>query len=78
MVGRKDKNGREICLGDTVKFRCKRCAVVGCGIVIEDDRFGYAIKDTRTNCKSRNAGRIYPFYDDAIYEICEDNDDEEM
>ena len=43
----------------------------GKGIVIEDDEFGYAIKDTRTECKSRNIGRMYLFsnFDEKEYEV---------
>ena len=33
----------------------------------------FEIQDNRTEneCKKRNVGRIYPFYDDAIYTIVE-------
>lgn len=72
----KDKNGTNICVGDTVKFRCKGLSGRGTVIETEDkellDRFGkYMIQDTRKypECKSRNEGRMYPFYDDAVYTI---------
>ena len=67
----KDKNGKDICVGDTVKFRSKKFRMSGKGIVLEDKQFGYVIKDTRTECKSRNIDRIYLFcnFDEREYEV---------
>lgn len=70
-TGFKDKNGRDICVGDTVKFRSKKFRMSGEGIVLEDKQFGYVIKDTRTECKSRNIGRMYLFrnFNEREYEV---------
>ena len=75
-TGYKDRYGNDICVGDYVKFRCK--GMSGRGIVFETDdkeiidKYGkYMIQDTRTieECRSRNVGRMYPFYDDALYTV---------
>jgi hypothetical protein len=72
-TGYKDKNGRNICVGDTVKFRSSKFRMSGKGVVIEDKKYGYAIQDTRTEyeCKRRNVGRINSFcnFDEREYEV---------
>lgn len=66
-TGKYDKNGIEISVGDIVHFRCKHCSLSGEGVVYlsEDcaDRLG---KDIRNN---KNKGRLYPWYNDAVYTI---------
>lgn len=59
-------------VGDVVHFRCKNHPLSGKGVVFmgkEVDGLGedpFRIRDTRTG---RNNGRIYPYYDDAVYRI---------
>ena len=72
-TGKYDKNGIEISVGDIVHFRCKHFSLSGEGIVYlsEDCADGlstdlFRIKDTRDN---KNKGRLYPWYNDAIYTI---------
>lgn len=72
-TGKFDKNGKEIQVGDTVHFRCKNHALSGKGRVYLDnsnsDSLGtdpFRIVDTR---ETRSKGRIYPWYEDAIYRI---------
>lgn len=66
------KDGREMQVGDVVHFRCKNHPLSGKGVVFmgkEVDGLGedpFRIRDTRTG---RNNGRIYPYYDDAVYRI---------
>lgn len=54
------------------EFRCKNHPLSGKGVVFmgkEVDGLGedpFRIRDTRTG---RNNGRIYPYYDDAVYRI---------
>ena len=73
-TGKYDKYGIAIEVGDTVSFRCKNCSLSGKGIVyLSDGKDGlstdtFRIKDTRDN---KNKGRIYPWYDDAVYKIIE-------
>ena len=71
-----DRYGNDICVGDHVKFRAQ--GITGKGIVFKPtdkeiiQRYGeYMIQDTRKypECKSRNEGRQYPFYDDAVYTV---------
>lgn len=72
-TGFKDKNGREICVGDIVKIRSKKFCMSGKGIVFEDKQFGYVIKDIRTEyeCKKRNVERLYLLcnFDEREYEV---------
>ena len=76
-TGKFDKTGIEIKVGDIVHFRCKKCALSGKGIVYLDLTDGlspepFRIKDTRPN---KNNGRIYPWYDDAVYRICSNSEE---
>lgn len=71
-TGKYTKDGREMQVGDVVHFRCKNHPLSGKGVVFmgkEVDGLGedpFRIRDTRTG---RNNGRIYPYYDDAVYRI---------
>ena len=74
-TGKYDCNNKPIIVGQTVHFRCKNFALCGKGIVYLDKNNSdglseepFRIKDTRVG---RNNGRIYPYYDDAKYRICE-------
>lgn len=83
-TGYKDRYGNDICVGDYVKFRAQ--GITGRGIVFKptDDeiiqRYGeYMIQDTRKypECKRRNEGRQYPFYDDAVYTVLAGSEEKE-
>lgn len=71
-IGKYAKDGREMQVGDVVHFRCKNHPLSGKGVVFmgkEVDGLGedlFRIRDTRIG---RNNGRIYPYYDDAVYRI---------
>lgn len=71
-TGKYAKDGREMQVGDVVHFRCKNYPLSGKGVVFmgkEVDGLGedpFRIRDTRIG---RNNGRIYPYYDDAVYRI---------
>lgn len=73
-TGKFDCNGKEMKVGDTVHFRCNKASLSGKGTVflaeakdgLGDDLF--RIKDTRPG---RSNGRIYPYYEDAKYRICD-------
>lgn len=73
-TGKYDKYGIAIEVGDIVSFRCKSCNLGGKGIVyLSDGNDGlgtdtFRIKDTRDN---KNKGRVYPWYNDAVYKIVE-------
>ena len=69
-TGCRDKYGYHICLGDTVQVRSKKFRLSGRGIVVTDEKWGYAIQDTRTEheCRSRNVGRRYPLKEDEAVE----------
>lgn len=77
-TGRRYKDGTDICLGDHLKFRCD--GISGRGIVCRGKDLGleweFCVKDLRKypECKSRNEGRMYPFYDQAVYTKLEDAD----
>ena len=76
-TGYKDRYGRDICVGDYVKFRTN--SLTGRGIVVK--MFGqYMIQDTRKfpECKRRNEGRRYPLYDRAAYTILTGEEYEEQ
>lgn len=76
-TGYKDRYGRNIYVGDYVKFRTN--SLTGRGIVVK--MFGqYMIQDTRKfpECKRRNEGRRYPFYDRAAYTILTGEEYEEQ
>lgn len=84
VTGYKDRYGNDICVGDVVKFRCN--GLSGKGVVVETDskekteRWGkYMVQDIRKypECKSYNEGRQYPFYDDALYTVLA-NDEENL
>lgn len=72
-TGYNDRFGKPIFTGDIVKFKCLNCSISGRGIVAQAGDNTFEVQDNRTEseCKSRNVGRIYPFYDDAIYTIVE-------
>lgn len=80
-TGCRDKYGNDICLGDTVKVRSKEFRLSGRGIVVADEKWGYAIQDTRTEyeCRSRNVGRRYPLKEDKAveYTILQEGDNDE-
>lgn len=72
-TGKYDKDGVAISVGDIVHFRCKHCSLSGEGIVYLSeacaDGLGtdpFRIKDTRD---TKHKGRIYPWYNDAVYVI---------
>lgn len=72
-TGKYDKNGDEMMVGDTVHFRCKQHPLSGRGTVFlrTGDGLGedpFRIRDTTPG---KRGGRIYPFYDDAVYRIDE-------
>lgn len=84
-TGYKDRYGRDICVGDYVKFRTN--SLTGRGIVVKSNdlqeikRFGeYVIQDTRKfpECKRRSEGRRYPLYDDVAYTILTEKKYEEQ
>ena len=75
-TGHKDRYGNDIYVGDYVKFRTN--SLTGRGIVVKSNdlqeikMFGeYVIQDTRKfpECKRRNEGRRYPFYDYVTYTL---------
>ena len=70
-TGYDDRLGNPIFTTDIVKFRCPGFSLSGKGVVFQVDENTFAIKDNRTEneCKKENVGRVYPFYDDAIYTI---------
>lgn len=86
-TGYKDRYGRDICVGDYVKFRIPTHSKTGRGIVVKSNdlqeikMFGeYIIQDTRKfpECKRRNEGRRYPLYDDVAYTILTEEKCEEQ
>ena len=79
-TGHTDRYGNDICVGDYVKFRAH--GISGRGVVFKPtdtesiQQYGkYMIQDIRKypECKSKNEGRQYPFYDDAIYTVLAEN-----
>lgn len=72
-TGYNDRFGKPIFTGDIVKFRCPNFSISGRGVVVQVGDNTFEIQDNRTEyeCKKRNVGRIYPFYDDAIYTVLE-------
>ena len=77
-TGHRYKDGSDIFVGDHLRFRCD--GISGRGIVYRGRDLGleweYCIKDLRKypECRSRNEGRIYPFYEQAVYIRLEDAD----
>lgn len=75
-TGYDDRLGNHICTLDLVSFRCPEHSISGKGVVVKGSDVGcpeweFCIQDTRKapDCKKQNEGRIYPFYDDAVYNI---------
>ena len=64
-TGYKDKHGKDICVGDTVKFKTKRLRT-GKGIVIERF-FGYVILDTTPQYRAKD--KAYHFNDIVECEV---------
>lgn len=75
-TGYDDRLGNHICTLDLVSFRCPEHSISGKGVVVKGSDVGcpeweFCIQDTRKapDCKKQNEGRIYPFYEDAVYNI---------
>ena len=75
-TGYDDRLGNHICTLDLVSFRCPKHSISGKGVVVKGADIGmpeweFCIQDTRKapDCKKQNEGRIYPFYEDAVYTI---------
>ena len=68
-TGYKDKHGKDICVGDTVKFKTKRLHTSR-GIVIERF-FGYVIldKDTTPQYRTKKVDKVYHFTDVVECEV---------
>lgn len=68
-TGYKDKNGKDICVGDTVKFKTKRLRTSK-GIVIERF-FGYVIldKDPPPQYRAKKVDKVYHFTDVVECEV---------